>query len=222
VGALAAPVQVLVGDWAGREVAQYQPVKLAAMEGLADTTAGAPLHVLGWFNGSGIEYGIAIPKALSFVAFHNFNAVVPGLNTVPRSDWPIVNVVRLCFQTMVGIGTLLALIGLIYLAVRIRRHRLPASAWFYRAVGVAGPLSVVALICGWVVTEVGRQPWVVYGVMRTTQAVTAASVIPVGFAVLVVVYASVIVGTVWILRRLAAIPLEPGAEAPAPTTAEGR
>jgi cytochrome d ubiquinol oxidase subunit I len=222
VGALAAPVQVLVGDWAGREVAQYQPVKLAGMEGLANTTAGAPLHLLGWFNGSGVDYGIAIPKGLSFLAFHNFNAVVPGLNIVPRTDWPIVNVVRLCFQTMVGIGSLLALIGVIYLVVRIRRHRLPGSAWFYRAVGVAGPLSVVALICGWVVTEVGRQPWVVYGVMRTTQAVTAASVIPVGYGVLLVVYGGVIVGVVWIMRRLAAIPLEPGAAAPAPTTAEGR
>jgi cytochrome d ubiquinol oxidase subunit I len=222
VGALAAPVQVLVGDWAGREVAQNQPVKLAAMEGLADTTAGAPLHLLGWFNGSGVDYGIAIPKALSLVAFHNFNAVVPGLNTVPRTDWPIVNVVRLCFQTMVGIGSLLALVGVLYLAVRIRRHRLPGSAWFYRAVGVAGPLSVVALICGWVVTEVGRQPWVVYGVMRTTQAVTAASVIPAGYGILLAVYAGVIVGTVWILRRLAAIPLEPEARVPTPIRAERR
>jgi cytochrome d ubiquinol oxidase subunit I len=221
VGALAAPVQVLVGDWAGREVAQNQPVKLAAMEGLADTTSGAPLHLLGWFNGSGIDYAIAIPKGLSLIAFHNINAVVPGLNTVPRADWPIVNVVRLTFQTMVGIGSLLALVGVLFLVVRVRRRRLPASAWFYRAVGVAGPLSVVALICGWVVTEVGRQPWVVYGVMRTSAAVTGASVVPVGYGTLLLVYAGVVVGVVWILRRLAATPLELLAEA-AVTTTEGR
>jgi cytochrome d ubiquinol oxidase subunit I len=222
VGALTAPVQVLVGDWAGREVAQNQPVKLAAMEGLADTTAGAPLHVLGWFNGSRVEYAIAIPKGLSLIAFHNINAVVPGLNTVPPADWPIVNVVRLCFQTMVGIGSLLAIVGVLYLVVRARRHRLPGSAWFYRAVGVAGPLSVVALICGWVVTEVGRQPWVVYGVMRTSAAVTGASGIPVGYGTLLLVYAGVVVGTVWILRRLAVAPLGLPAEGPVPTTTEGR
>ena len=222
VGALTAPVQVLVGDWAGREVAQNQPVKLAAMEGLADTTAGAPLHVLGWFNGSRVEYAIAIPKGLSLIAFHNINAVVPGLNTVPPADWPIVNVVRLCFQTMVGIGSLLAIVGVLYLVVRARRHRLPVSAWFYRAVGVAGPLSVVALICGWVVTEVGRQPWVVYGVMRTSAAVTGASGIPVGYGTLLLVYAGVVVGVVWILRRLAAAPLGLPAEGAVPTTTEGR
>jgi cytochrome d ubiquinol oxidase subunit I len=222
VGALTAPVQVLVGDWAGREVAQNQPVKLAAMEGLADTTAGAPLHVLGWFNGSRVEYAIAIPKGLSLIAFHNINAVVPGLHTVPPADWPIVNVVRLCFQTMVGIGSLLAIVGVLYLVVRARRHRLPVSAWFYRAAGVAGPLSVVALICGWVVTEVGRQPWVVYGVMRTSGAVTGASGIPVGYGTLLLVYAGVGVGVVWILRRLAAAPLGLPAEGAVPTTTEGR
>ncbi|HEY2765413.1 MAG TPA: cytochrome ubiquinol oxidase subunit I [Pseudonocardiaceae bacterium] len=222
VGALAAPVQVLVGDWAGREVAQDQPVKLAAIEGLADTTRGAALHMLGWFNGSGIEYGVAIPKGLSLIAFHNVDAVVAGLNTVPRADWPIVNVVRLCFQAMVGIGSLLAIIGVFYLVVRVRRHRLPVSAWFYRAVGVAGPLSIVALICGWVVTEVGRQPWVVYGTMRTSAAVTGASGIPVGYGTLLLVYAGVVVAVVWILRRLAAAPLELPPEAPAPTMAQRR
>jgi cytochrome d ubiquinol oxidase subunit I len=112
---------------------------------------------------------------------------------------------------MVGIGTLLALLGVVYLAVRIRRRRLPESDWFYRAVAVAGPLSLVALIAGWTVTEVGRQPWVVYRVMRTADAVTGASGIPVGYAVLATVYAAVAVAVWWILRRLARIPLEGGA-----------
>jgi cytochrome d ubiquinol oxidase subunit I len=105
----------------------------------------------------------------------------------------------------------------VYLFVRVRRHRLPESAWFYRGVAVAGPLSLVALVCGWVVTEVGRQPWVVYEVMRTSEAVTGAGGIPVGYATLFVVYAGVVVAVVWILRRLAARRLE----LPEPTTSTG-
>ncbi len=206
VAALASPVQVLVGDWAGREVAKHQPAKLAAFEGLPDTQRGAPIHILGWYTDDEVKYGIKIPKALSFLAFHDFNAKVQGLNAFPyRAP---VNVVRVAFQTMVGIGTLLALLGVVFLWVRWRRGRLPESPWFYRAVALAGPASVVALIAGWVVTEVGRQPWVVYGVMKTDEAVTGAKGIPVGYAVLALVYACVAAGLVWILRRLAKMPLK--------------
>jgi cytochrome d ubiquinol oxidase subunit I len=113
---------------------------------------------------------------------------------------------------MVGIGTLLALLGVIFLAVRIRRRRLPESRWFYRALTLAGPLSLVALIAGWVTTEVGRQPWVVYEVMLTRQAVTGASGIPVGYATLVAVYLLLAGATVWILRRLARAPLAAAAD----------
>jgi cytochrome d ubiquinol oxidase subunit I len=115
---------------------------------------------------------------------------------------------------MVGIGTLLALLGLAYLAVRWRRKRLPESASFYRALVVAGPLSVVALICGWVTTEVGRQPWVVYRVMRTSEAVTGAGGIPVGYATLALVYLGLALAVAWILRRLARLPLDPVAAPP--------
>jgi cytochrome bd ubiquinol oxidase subunit I len=206
IAALASPVQVLVGDWAGREVAKHQPAKLAAFEGLPNTQRGAPIHILGWFTDDEVKYGVKVPKALSFLAFHDFNAKVQGLNAFPyRAP---VNVVRVAFQTMVGIGTLLALLGVIFLFVRWRRGRLPESPWFYRAVALAGPASVVALIAGWVVTEVGRQPWVVWRVMKTDEAVTGASGIPVGYAVLAIVYACVAVGVVWILRRLAKMPLK--------------
>jgi cytochrome bd ubiquinol oxidase subunit I len=208
IAALAAPVQILIGDWNGREVAQDQPTKLAAIEGLPDTRSGAPLHLLGWYTDDQVKYGIAIPKLLSFLAFHDPNATVQGLDAVPENDRPPVNVVRVAFQTMVGIGTLLAMIGAAFLAVRVRRKRLPESTWFYRALVIAGPLSVVALICGWVTTEVGRQPWVVYDVMRTSQAVTGAGGIPVGYATLALVYLGVGIGVAWILRRLARAPLE--------------
>ena len=221
IAAFASPVQVLVGDWAAREVARTQPTKLAAIEGLARTTSGAPLHLLGWYSDRQVKAGIAIPKALSLLAFHDPGATVQGLDAVPAADRPPVNVVRVAFQTMVGIGTLMAILGVVFLVVRVRRRRLPESVWFYRAVVLAGPASVVALICGWVVTEVGRQPWVVYHVMRTSQAVTGAGSIPVGYATLAAVYLGLAVGVAWILRRLARAPLQlPPAGPPAEVVQE--
>jgi cytochrome d ubiquinol oxidase subunit I len=207
IAALASPVQVLVGDWAAREVGDFQPAKLAALEGLGRTTTGAPVHVLGWYVDGEVKFGIRIPKLLSLLSHHNLNSRVEGLDAVPVRDRPPVNVVRVAFQLMVGIGSGMALLGLVLLAVRVRRKRLPESPWFYRAVALAGPLSVVALIAGWVVTEVGRQPWVVYRVMRTNQAVTGAGGIPVGYATLATVYLLVALGVWWILYRLARTPV---------------
>jgi cytochrome d ubiquinol oxidase subunit I len=223
IAALASPVQVLVGDWAARDIATTQPVKLAAIEGLYATTKGAPEHLLGWYTVGQVKDGIRIPRLLSLLAFHNPDATVKGLQSVPADRRPPVNVVRVAFQLMVGIGTMLALLGAIYLLVRIRRRRLPDSAWFYRALVLAGPASVLALIAGWVTTEVGRQPWVVYRVMLTSQAVTGAQGIPVGYATLALVYVAVAAGVAWILRRLARAPLPehgspPRASAPAPRT----
>jgi cytochrome d ubiquinol oxidase subunit I len=194
-------------------VGDTQPVKLAAMEGLPHTERGAPLHVLGWYTDDQVKYGIALPKMLSFLTQHDFNARVQGLDSVPPDQRPPVNVVRIAFQTMVGVGTLLALLGVAYAVMRIRRRALPESRWFYRAVVAAGPAALLALICGWVVTEVGRQPWVVYKVMRTDAAVTGADAVPVGYGTLFVVYVGVAIATWWILRRLARAPLDLPAEA---------
>jgi cytochrome bd ubiquinol oxidase subunit I len=207
IAALASPVQVVVGDWAARDVATNQPVKLAAIEGLYRTTKGAPEHLLGWYTDNQVKYGIEIPHLLSLLAFHNPDATVKGLDTVPANDRPPVNVVRFAFQTMVGIGTLLAILGVFFVAVRWRRGRLPTTRWFYLATAAAGPLSLVALISGWVTTEVGRQPWVVYDVMRTSRAVTGAPGLPVGYAALVLAYLGVAAAVAWILRRLASQPL---------------
>jgi cytochrome d ubiquinol oxidase subunit I len=220
IAALVSPVQVLVGDWAARSVAQHQPVKLAAIEGLAHTTRGAPEHLLGWFTDDEVRYGIAIPKLLSFLSAHDPNAVVQGLDIVRPQDRPPVNVVRISFQLMVSIGTALAALGALFLLVRVRRRRLPETPWFYRAVAAAGPASLVALIAGWVTTEVGRQPWVVYRVMRTEEAVTDAGGIPVGYATLATVYALVAVGVVWILRRLAMAETPGGTRPPTPIDRE--
>jgi cytochrome d ubiquinol oxidase subunit I len=208
VAALAAPVQILVGDWAARDVAKTQPTKLAALEGLGHTEKGAPVHVLGWYDGKEVKYGIEIPKLLSFLSYHHWNAEVKGLDTVPADEQPPVNTERFAFQTMVGIGTLLALLGVLYVGVWLRWRRLPASPWFYRALVAAGPLALVALIAGWITTEVGRQPWIVYGVMRTEDAVTGAGGIPVGYATLVLLYLGLAGAVAWILRRLSRVPLE--------------
>ena len=220
IAALAAPVQILVGDWAARDVAETQPIKLAAIEGLYRTTRGAPEHVLGWYTDNQLKYGIAIPHLLSILSFHSWNATVRGLESVPASQRPPVNVVHWSFQIMVGIGTLLALLAVVYLGLWIWKKRLPESIWFYRALIVAGPLAVVALIAGWVVTEVGRQPWVVYNVMPTAAAVTGAGGIPVGYGALAASYVVVACGLAWVLRRLAGAPLDLPAEAPAQTLLE--
>src|SRR5687768_1012505 len=212
MAAVVAPAQVLVGDWAAREVAEHQPTKLAAFEGLGRTKAGASLHVGGWYDegANEVRYGVELPKLLSALAFHDPNATVEGLDRVPPEDRPPVNVVRVAFFTMVGIGTLLALFGVWLLAVWWRRRAIPDGRWFLRVVAALGPLSVVALIAGWVTTEVGRQPWVVYEQMRTEDAVTGAGGIPLGYAALVVIYAALAVATAWLLRRLARTPLEVG------------
>ncbi|WP_245602341.1 cytochrome ubiquinol oxidase subunit I [Solirubrobacter soli] len=207
---LAAPVQVIVGDWAGREVAERQPIKLAAMEGLYETTTGAPFTFGGFYDAdrNEVRFGIQVPKLLSLLATHDPNSTIQGLNTVPPEDRPPVNIVRYAFQTMVGLGSALALLGVVFIWVWWRKRRLPESVWFYRAVMVSGPAAFVALIAGWITTEVGRQPWIVYQVMRTEEAVTNANGLEVGYAVLIAVYIGVGAAVVWLLRRLASKPPE--------------
>jgi cytochrome bd ubiquinol oxidase subunit I len=200
--ALAAPAQLLVGDWAARTVAERQPVKLAAFEGLQETEKGAPLEVLP---------GVEVPKALSLLAFHDPNATVTGLDSVPEDDQPPAGIVKYSFRAMVGIGMGLAALGAWFVWMWWRRRRLPGTVWFARLLVAAGPLSVVALIAGWVTTEVGRQPWVVYEVMRTTDAVTGADGIPVGFAALSLIYLALAAIAYVMLRRLGRSEFEVGA-----------
>jgi cytochrome d ubiquinol oxidase subunit I len=203
--AFAAGAQGLVGDWAGRRVADSQPVKLAAFEGLPDTERGAPFTIGGYYDtgANEVKYGIQVPKMLSLLATHKPNGPVQGLDSVPPADRPPVNIVRFSFQTMAAIGTLLALLGLWFVGTFLRFRRLPRSRWFYRAVVVAGPVSFVALITGWIATEVGRQPWIVYQVMRTNEAVTRSNGLEAGFAFLVIVYVGLGIAVAWLLRRLA-------------------
>ncbi|HWE42421.1 MAG TPA: cytochrome ubiquinol oxidase subunit I [Gemmatimonadaceae bacterium] len=174
VGAPAAVLQPLSGDISARMVARTQPVKLAALEGQWETERGAPLRIGGWPDAAREEtrWALQIPGALSLLAFHDPRAEVKGLKSVPASDRPPVAVVHIAFQVMVACGTALALIGLWAGWAAWRRRDLAGERWLLRALAIATPLGFVATEAGWTVTEVGRQPWVVQGLLRTADAVT--------------------------------------------------
>ena len=212
VGAVAAPLQVIVGDWAARYVGDHQPIKLAAMEGLRHGRTHAPLSIGGVYTDRGLTGALHVPDGLSLLLHLNPNGYVTGLDAVPAADRPPVTIVHLAFDTMVGIG-----FGLVALAAWFgwtawRRHRLPNGRWFLRAVAVSGVASVVAMESGWIVTEVGRQPWIVYHLLRTSSAVNPASGIDVGLPVVLAVYVVLTVVLVAVLRRMTRstpVPLAP-------------
>jgi len=178
-------------------------VKLAAMEGVFRTERGVPLHLGGIAVDGELRYALEIPNGLSLLAHWDPDAEIRGLDGVPVADRPPVNVVHPAFQVMVGCGlALLGLAGWLLLA-RWRRRELPRSAWFLRAASAGGVLAVLALEAGWVTTEVGRQPWIVYGIERTADAVNPAPGLRTGFYLVATVYAVLTVVTVGVLRRLA-------------------
>jgi cytochrome d ubiquinol oxidase subunit I len=203
VGAPAAVLQPLSGDLSARVVAQNQPAKLAAMEAHFETGRRVPLVIGGWPNMETREtrWAVRIPGGLSFLAHHDLNAEVPGLDRVPRADWPHVPIVHLAFQIMVALGTFLALVGLWAGVLALRRRDLCAEPWLLRAVAVAGPMGFVAIEAGWTVTEVGRQPWIVYGVLRTADAVTPMPGLIVPFLGFTLLYCFLGVIVVWLLYR---------------------
>ncbi|HEX2313173.1 MAG TPA: cytochrome ubiquinol oxidase subunit I [Thermomonospora sp.] len=212
VAAVITPVQIGVGDWAAHFVASNQPVKLAAMEGVAETGRGVPLHVGGIFVDGEMRYSLEIPRGLSLLAHFDPDAEIQGLAEVPPRDRPPVNVVHLAFQVMVGVGFGLLALSAWLAAVWWRRRELPRTRLFWWAAAVAGPAAVLALEAGWVVTEVGRQPWIVFRVLRTADAVNPAPGLVWGFALVTVVYVVLTVATVSVLRRLARdvpVPLAP-------------
>jgi cytochrome d ubiquinol oxidase subunit I len=209
LGMSCAPVQVVVGDWAARTVAETQPVKLAAMEGQFRTEAKAPLRLGGLpdENARETRYALEIPGGLSWLAYGSTQAVVKGLDDFPPQDIPPVTIVHVAFQLMVALGTGLVLLALWAGGAVWRHRRLPESRLFLGAVVIAGPLAVIALEAGWVVTEVGRQPWIVQAIMRTADAVTAAPGIGWVFAAAVTIYVILAVGAIAVLRLLARSPL---------------
>jgi cytochrome bd ubiquinol oxidase subunit I len=203
VGGAAALLQPLSGDLSAREVALLQPVKLAAMEAHFHTGRGAPILVGGIPDAAAAEtrWALEIPYGLSLLAFHDPGAEVKGLRDFPRETWPDPLLVHLAFDTMVGLGTILALVSLWGLALAARRRGLPVDRRFLGAVALAGPLGFVALEAGWLVTEWGRQPFTIWGAMRTAEAVTPVGGLAVPFWTFTALYLFLASMVVVLLRR---------------------
>jgi cytochrome bd ubiquinol oxidase subunit I len=200
--AIVTPVQIGAGDYAARFLAHYQPTKLAAAEGLFETGPNVPLHLGGFVQDGQLRYAIKIPDGLSLLVGERPSTVVVGLDRVAPADRPPVTIVHLSFDLMVAIGVGLLLLGVWLLVTWLRRRDLPRTPWFLRFAAVAGVAAVVAVEAGWVVTEVGRQPWVVYGHLRTADAVNPAPGLAAGLVIVVAVYAALTVAAVFVLRRL--------------------
>jgi cytochrome bd ubiquinol oxidase subunit I len=208
VGAIATPIQMAVGDSLARWVYNNQPVKFAAIELVPDTSSDVPETLFGHLNSDGtVSGGIAIPGLASWLSDPSTgkNTVVEGLDTVPPEDRPTlreVNTVHLAWDVMVGLGTLLFLLSAWYGLCWVFRRDMPKSRWFLRAASGAGVAAVVAMEAGWTVSEVGRQPWIVYNHMKVEEAATGNTGVWITFIGVVVLYVGLAITTVLILRLM--------------------
>lgn len=213
IACIVAPIQIFVGDIAAREIADHQPAKFAAMECIYETGPDQTEYVGGICGEDGVEWGVGIPGLNSFLVGWSTDTVVTGLNDIPRDEWPPAKtLLHLSFDAMVGIGTALFVLALWFGFVWWRRRDLPGTPWFLRAVAVSGVGAIVAMWCGWIVTEVGRQPWIVNGYMRTSEAVTQAEGIWFTFALVMTIYAALAAITIGVLRAMSRRWREAGAE----------
>ena len=213
VAAPAAILQPLSGDYAAGHVARHQPAKLAAMEALFETRSGAPLTLGGWpdMDARRTRFGIEVPYGLSLLAFRDPGATVQGLDSIPRADWPNVPLVHWSFQVMVGLGTYMAVVALWGLWLLRKKIQLSARRRFLIAVVIGTPMGFLATEAGWMVTELGRQPWVIYGVMRTADAVTPmpGQMFRTGLFALIYVFLAIVV-TVLLSRQIVRSPTSTG------------
>ena len=201
VGTIAALLQPLSGDWSARKMAEYQPAKLAAAEAHFHTSSHAPLLIGGIPDNEGnVRYAIRIPNGLSLMMGRSPSTVVPGLDQIPVDERPPVLITHLAFQVMVGCGFALIGAGLLYWWARRRRTE---PRWLLIVLVLASPLGFIALQAGWILSEVGRQPWVIYGVMRTADGVTPRTDVPVTFFGFSVLYLLLGTALVVLLRGLA-------------------
>ncbi len=200
---VAALVQPFVGHLLGLRIADRQPAKLAAFELATETEQPAPLRLGGLLIDGEVRYAVDIPKIGSLIARNSFNKPVVGLDDIPASEHPPVNITHVAFQTMVGIGTLLFVAVLVYWFFRWRGRDPLANRWVLRAAVVAGPLAVIALEAGWIATEVGRQPYVVYGYLRTLDAAGDNPDVWILLAATAVLYTALTIGAVIVLRSMA-------------------
>ncbi|MFY7671204.1 cytochrome ubiquinol oxidase subunit I [Tenacibaculum sp. MEBiC06402] len=202
-GAIAAILQPISGDISAKDVAQRQPVKLAAMEAHYETSKGVPLYIGGIVDQEKkeVNYKIEIPNALSFLAFGDFNAEVKGLNDFPEDEIPNVAIVHYAFQIMVGIGGLLMLAGIFFFFSNWKKKQWFDKNLFWKVFAFLAPAGFIALEAGWIVTEVGRQPWIIHKIMRTKDAVTPMPGIVYSFYLYVVLYTILTITVAWLLRR---------------------
>jgi cytochrome d ubiquinol oxidase subunit I len=198
-----AVLQPISGDLSAKDVAKRQPAKLAAMEALYKTQKPAPLLIGGIVDEKNkkVSYAIELPGALSFLAHGDFKSEVKGLDQIPEDEHPPVAIVHYAFQIMVGIGSFLMLISLIYLFMLLRKKPILERPWVLKLFVLAIPIGYIALEAGWVVTEVGRQPWIIYGVMRTKDAVTPMPGIAWSFYLFLLIYASLNIIVIFLLYR---------------------
>jgi cytochrome d ubiquinol oxidase subunit I len=208
VAAIATPVQMFVGDTLARWVYENEPVKFAAIELVPETSSDVPETIFGRLQEDGtITGGIKIPGLASILSDprDGTSTVVQGRDAFPEEDQPTIaqaNTVHLAWDLMIGIGTLLFLLSVWYGLAWLFRRDIPKSKWFLRVAATAGVLSIVAMEAGWVVTEVGRQPWIVSGHMRVEDAATENTGVWMTFVVIVLLYIAVGVTTVTVLRRM--------------------
>jgi cytochrome d ubiquinol oxidase subunit I len=204
VACIATPVQFAVGDMATRAIADDQPVKFAAIACVQETSTHVTEYILGICTDDGVKGGIGIPGLNSFLVGWSTDTEVIGLESVPPDERPPFNtMLHWAFDTMVGVCTALIGLGLWLGIAWWRRRDIPRTPWFLRAVAVSGVASVVALECGWIVTEVGRQPWVVYEIMRTEDAVTQSGGVWITFVAVMLLYAVLGTALVLTLRAMA-------------------
>ncbi|KFL46553.1 hypothetical protein IL54_1970 [Sphingobium sp. ba1] len=212
MAAIVAPIQIFAGDMHGLNTLEHQPVKVMAMEGHYDSHPdGAPLILFGIPDSANkrVDYAVSIPKASSLILKHDLNAPMKGLDTVPEADQPPVGIVFWAFRVMVGIGFAMLGLGLWSLIARWR-GKLHDWPWLHRAALVLGPSGFVAVLAGWIVTEVGRQPFTVYGLLRTAQSASPldAPAVAASLLAFVIVYFSVFGMGIWYLLHLMKKPPE--------------
>ncbi len=203
VGAIASVLQPLSGDFLARQVERFQPIKLAAMEGQFETERGAPLRIGGWPDPANerTDYALEIPAGLSLLVHHRADGVIQGLKDFPREDWPPVPVVHFSFQVMVACGIAMMLVSGVGGYLIWRKRNLSDQRWFLAMIIGSGPLGFIAIEAGWTVTEVGRQPWIIYGVLRTADAVTPMPAMIVPFISFTVLYLFLAFVVVFLLKR---------------------
>src|SRR5579859_7387893 len=204
IGAILTPIQIFVGDTAARAIASQQPVKFAAIEYVTQTGRDVPEYLGGFYVNGKVYFGLRIPYADSLLVGFSPRTKVTGLDSVaPAVRPPALTLIHLSFDAMAGLAFLLLLAGLWALLVWRRRRGLPRQAWFWWLAILCGPAALVAMECGWIVTEVGRQPWVVYQLMTTSQATTTNGGVIDSLTAVIVLYAMLAMATLILLRMLA-------------------